>query len=81
MKDELIAKLNKQINAWNKEVELAMADAQNEKATENLKKEKEKKQQELKAKIDSAKNKISELKEASEDKITQIKNDISSWFS
>ena len=81
MKDELIAKLNKQINAWNKEVESAMADAQNDKATEDLKMEKKKKQQELKAKIDRAKNKISELKEASEDKITQIKNDISSWFS
>lgn len=73
MKEEQIANLYKQINAWNKaklykqvdawskEVQSIIADAQNEKATENLEWEKGKKQQELEAKINIAKNKIIDL--------------------
>ena len=81
MKDELINKLNSQVNVWKKDMESAKAEAENEQASEEVRKDKEDKRQALQAKIDDAKSKISEIREASGDKLDQIKKDVSSWFS
>ena len=87
LKDDLVKKLESQIDAWDKEVaakkaeaEKKQAAAETEKAAAELKDGMMDNVRSLQANIDAAKKKITEIREAGEDSIDGFKKQISDWL-
>jgi phage I-like protein len=87
MKDSLIKKLESQIDAWDKEIEAAKAKAREKEAqaeTEQdgarLKEEMMDNVHSLQDKIDTAKKKISEIQKAGEERLDELKTQVSDWL-
>lgn len=87
IKDNLIEKLESQIDAWDKEVEALKAEAEKkeaeaetEKAGAALKEGVMDNVRALQANINSAKKKIGEIREAGEDRIDEFKSQVNEWL-
>ncbi len=87
LKDNLIKKLESQIDAWDKEVEAKKAaaeqkeaEAETEKAAAEVKDGILDNVRSLQADINAAKKKITEIREAGEDRIDGFKKQISDWL-
>ena len=87
IKDNLINKLESQIDAWDKEIEAAKAEAEKkeaqaetEKASALLKEGIMDDVHSLQKKINAAKQKITEIRNAGEDRLDKFKAQISDWL-
>ena len=86
-KDKLIKNLEAQITAWEKEAEAKQAEAEkkqaraeNEKAGAALKEEFTEKIRSLQSDIEAAKEKLKEIKSAGEDRMADLKRQVSDWL-
>ncbi|MEZ4551454.1 MAG: hypothetical protein R2874_13530 [Desulfobacterales bacterium] len=86
IKDNLIEKLESQIDAWDKEVDALKAKAEKkaepetEKAGAALKEGIMDNVRSLQANINSAKKKIDDIREAGEDRIDEFKSQVNEWL-
>jgi len=87
MKDNLIKKLETQIDAWDKEIDAAKAKAEKkeaqaeaEKSDTHLKEEMMDNVRSLQANVDAAKKKIQEIQNAGEDRVEDFKAQIRDWL-
>lgn len=87
LKDNLIEKLETQIDAWDKELDAAKAKAEKkeaqaeaEKSDARLKEEMMDNVRSLQANINEAKKKIQEIREAGEDRVDDFKAQIRDWL-
>ncbi|GAB6145489.1 hypothetical protein [Desulfocicer niacini] len=87
IKDNLISKLESQIDAWDKEIEAANAEAkkkeaqaETEKAGALLKQGIMDNVHSLQDKIDYANRKINEIRNAGEDRLDEFKSQINDWL-
>ena len=87
MKDNLIKKLETQIDAWDKEIDAAKAKAEKkeaqaeaEKSDTRLKEEMMDNVRSLQSNIDTAKKKIQEIRNAGEDRVDDFKAQLRDWL-
>lgn len=87
LKDNLINKLETQIDAWDKELDAEKAKAEKkeaqaeaEKSDTRLKEEMMDNVRSLQANINEAKKKIQEIREAGEDRVDDFKAQIRDWL-
>jgi hypothetical protein len=87
LKDDLIKKLESQIDAWDKEIEAKKAkakkkeaEAETEKAAADLKDGMMDNVRSLQANINEAKKKITEIRQAGEDSIDDFKAQVRDWL-
>jgi hypothetical protein len=88
IKDHLVTKLESQIELWNKQLdsltadaETEKADADNQKASAELKLDLASNLEQLKNNINQANKSLLELKEAGEQKLSELKSNIDKWLS
>lgn len=87
MKDDLIKKLESQIDAWDKQIEATKAkakekeaQAETEKAGARLKEGMMDNVRSLQEKVDAAQKKIKEIQNAGEDRLDEFKAQIRDWL-
>ena len=87
LKETLIQKLDKKVESWESRLDTLKAqfneykaNAENEKATEELKQKTMQRINDLQEDIDAARKRLSELRESGESRVSEIRGQIEDWL-
>lgn len=87
MKESLLNKLETQRDTWSKQIQRLQADAEerkakakDEQAEAEIQKEFSEKIQDLESRLEESRKKLDEVKEASEDRIGELKSSVDNWI-